>query len=250
MLSICCVTRGEPHAGPFLEAMVDLAARIDGECVIGIDLPPGDTWLDDYLQLVDLPSYVSCVPVRSDGFVESVLDEVLDACHGDYVLRLDDDERCSPAMVRWLLEGAYEAAPHWQFPTANLWRPDRLLTNGPLWPNPHQRCSLRSLASRPAIVHAKSPYGRGTMAPVALEHHKFLVKSLGQRMAIAARYDQLRPGAGTGRQKPYSLPELVYPVLALAPLGDGTVLLDEAGRVQPFTDAAIEWVSVVPEVTA
>jgi hypothetical protein len=45
------------------------------------------------------------------------------------------------------------------------------------------------------------------VAPVALEHHKFLVRSWVERRELLERYDEIRAGAGS-RFVVFSLPEL------------------------------------------
>ncbi len=216
-LSILCITRAEPFALPFLRAMDTLATGLGAELVIGAD------GHDAYRRVEELGLLANVWAVQSDGYLESVLDTVLARCTGDYVLRLDDDERVSPAMMTWLAARRYERADHWAFPRANLWRDAQTyIVNAPLWPDLQTRLSVRSKAGGRTQIHAGSPYGTGEIAPVVLEHHKFLVKPLKEREAIAARYDAIAEGAGTGHTYgPYTLPERCFPRLGLAALGDG-----------------------------
>lgn len=223
-LSILCVTKGEPHAWPFLHTISELGASLGAQTVIALDGPA-----DDRMPAVDLTLFV-----HSAGYVESVLDDCLAHCRGDYILRLDDDERCSPAMVRWLKAGAYTEAKSWAFATAGLWGDaESVLVMPELWPQYHTRLSRRIIAGGQRRIHQPNPHGRGEIAPAVLEHHKFLVKSLETRRAIAARYEGIRRGAG----KPcHSVPELAYDELLVAPLGDGTLRAwtdDEIRRIRP-----------------
>jgi hypothetical protein len=222
-LSILCVTRAEEHAQPFLDALADLGARLRAELVIAADG-------EQAVETIRFPLLHYVVRVRSAGFIESVLDDAIAQCHGEWILRIDDDERVSPAMAAWLEAREYtrnEGEHHWSFPTANLWRPGMFIVDPPLWPDVHPRLSIRSMAGgRQAKPHAGSPHGNGTIAPVMLEHHKFLVKPFAQRQSIAARYEEARPGAGTSPKfLPFQLPELAYENARLAPLGDGSVRL-------------------------
>ena len=215
-LSIMCVTRGEKHAWKFLEDLRMLSRELDAELVLGVDRP---------VVTIDNFGADKVVPVKSEGYVESVLERVLSETTGDYVLRMDDDERCSPAMRKWLLEKQYLSAPHWKFCTANLWGNETsVIVNPPLWPDHHTRLSVRSMAGGRHSPHCGSPFGGGELAPVIHEHHKFLVKSLEERREIAGRYDAYAEGYGTSdHMRPFSLPETCYDHLVLAPLGDGTV---------------------------
>jgi hypothetical protein len=218
-LSILCVTRMEPHAWPFLWSMSFLADVLHAELVVGTDGAEAERRIPNHRWLAK-PVVVS---LRSKGYVESVLDTAVAACSGDYVLRLDDDERCSVAMVRWLVAKKYEAEPHWKFARAHLWRNDGVfILQPPLWPDHQTRLSVRDMAGGRTTIHAGSPHGGGALAPVVLEHHKFLVKQIKERREIVARYDALQPGAGTAFAA-FSVPEDVCTSLFLAPLGDGTL---------------------------
>jgi hypothetical protein len=58
-------------------------------------------------------------------------------------------------------------------------------------------------------IHCGSPHGGGDVAPVVIEHHKFLVKSLDERLRLARHYDTVG-GGGTGWNFPFNVPELAY----------------------------------------
>ena len=200
-LSILCVTRAEPFAEPFLTAMAELAGDLEAELAIVRD----------------------GVDVHSSGYIESVLDEALGFCTGDYVLRLDDDERCSPAMVDWLASGKWASRPSWKFCRQHLWGDERHFIITPqLWPDHQSRLAHRSLSGGRITIHAGSPHGGGELAPCAMVHAKFLVKSLEERRAIVRRYDAIQPGAGTNFAA-FSVPEDVYEEAAIAEVGDGSI---------------------------
>lgn len=213
-LSILCVTKLEPFAREFLWAMCHLSREIGAEFVVAYDnvtekafsqSPPCDVW----------------IRVRSQGYIESVLSEALAACRGDYILRLDDDERCSPAMVAWLKSGAWPSQPAWTFATAGLWGDAQSVLMMPeLWPQYHVRLTTRALAGGQTQVHQRHPVRDAAIAPAVIEHHKYIAKSLDERLAIAARYDAIRPGAG---KRCHSVPELAYAEFVIAPLGDGSL---------------------------
>lgn len=213
-LSILCVTKFEKHALPFIAEMRELAEDCEGELVLAADSSHA------YAGLRSLG--YDPVRVRSAGYIESVLDEALTHCRGDYVLRLDDDERCSKAMRRWVAEGKYEAASIWKFRRANLWTPTQFITNPPLWEDHQTRLSRREFAGGRNLIHSGSPFGGGELAPVVLEHHKFIVKSVEDRRAIVARYDRIQQGAGTNF-KAFSVPEEVFTAIHTEFLHDGSV---------------------------
>lgn len=216
MLTLMTVTKQEDFAKPFLADMYNLAQSLGAQLLIGFDGSP-----DEH---VNEAGHVTVVPVQSQGYLESVHDYVLMHAKGDYVLRLDDDERASEAMKVWLAQREYEKADHWRFPRAHLWRDEgTFLLSQHLWPDYQTRLSVKAKAGGRNVIHAGSPFGGGTTAPVAIEHHKFLVKSVAERREIQLRYDQIQPGAGSGMM-PFNLPEVAYagdPAVQLVELGDG-----------------------------
>jgi hypothetical protein len=139
------------------------------------------------------------------------------------VLRLDDDERCSDAMIKWLVDQEYRACDHWKFPRANMWTDTHHLVSAQLWPDHQTRLSTRAKSGGRRHVHDGSPYGGGRPAPVAIEHFKFVVKSQEERQKIADRYDSVRQGFGSGGMLAFSLPELVYDSMPIKRWGDGSV---------------------------
>ena len=202
-LTILCVTRAEPYAEPFLSDLRAAATRLHAEFVVGAD------GQDAVEKLKGADAHV--VPLRSKGYIESVLDEAIAACTGEYILRLDDDERISSCMLYWLEKLQYQEAPHWKFPRVHLWGDRaRFIVNPPLWPDHQTRLSLKQYSGGRRMVHAGSPHGGGALAPVVIEHHKFLVKSYDERAAIAARYDKVQMGFGTGGMTPFNLPEVTW----------------------------------------
>jgi hypothetical protein len=214
-LSILCVTRAHPVNVGCIERLMDLALLCkDSELVLAAD---GEEAGRD-LRYLDRLARV--VHVRSRGYVESVLDEALDACQGEYVLRLDDDEQASVAMAAWLALENFVEADHWRFPRAWLW-PDRrhYILAPPHWPDEQTRLSVRSKAGGRTYIHAGSPHGPGTLAPVAIEHHKLLLHSKETRRDLVAHYDSILAGSGTATREFY-LPEDLR-ALAVAPWGAG-----------------------------
>jgi hypothetical protein len=206
LLSVLCVTRLEAHALPFLHNLTHLAEACGAECVIAVD---GDeSVLPDIIK-----DTTKVARVKSAGYVESVLEDAIRFTTGDYILRLDDDERASVAMANWLRHQMYTSADHWSFPRVHLWGDQRHALSTPLlWPDPQTRLSIRAMAGGRSVIHAASPFGLGQMAPCAIEHHKFLVKTLDERREIAARYEARQPGTGSGLFLAFSCPEDYYGV--------------------------------------
>jgi hypothetical protein len=229
-LAILCVTRAEDFALPFLHTLAGDARDLYAQVVIAAD---GDA-AAERVKSAFIP-YARIYRVASAGYIESVLDEAVGYCTGQYILRLDDDERLSPALLTWLENEHYLAADHWAFPRANLWGDEgSVLVNPPLWPDLQTRLSVKAKAGGRHGVHDGSPFGTGRVAPAAIEHHKYLVKSRAEREAQARGYDALRPGAGTAAHfRPFMVPEVAYERvgLRLAPLGDGdAAAISEATR--------------------
>ncbi|UYN89894.1 MAG: glycosyltransferase family 2 protein [Anaerolineales bacterium] len=218
-LSLLCVTKGEPHAAEFLADTSVQAAALGAEFVVAHD--------GDFLAGADaeIAARLSAIPklgansmhylVKSNGSIESVLDEAASVCSGDYILRIDDDELISAEMMLWLYSGEYTQSDVWSFPRKHLWR-DGYLTNPPLYPDIQTRLTVKEKAGGRKQVHDGSPFGAGRVANVHILHHKFLVKSYVERKALAARYDSLREGAGTGHWLPFNLPEDAFETLEVA----------------------------------
>lgn len=192
-LSLLCRTKVEPHASHFLVLMSILAERLDAEFVVAVDGRAAMAYVD----AVQLSQRDHVVHVRAR-------EDALAHCHGEYVLQLNDDECCSPAMVEWLMAEAYHESECWEFPRVHLW-PDveTVLMTPPLFPDYQMRMYRYS-----QLVSRK--------APVAIEHHKFLVKS------YAERYDQMMQCANK-ECAPFILPESVFQRVTVVSYGDGEV---------------------------
>lgn len=213
-LSIVCVTNMQPHAAPFIAHMRMVADRLGAELVLGLDGKEAQASGIDALADV-------CIAVNGTGILESVLDEVLDGCNGHHVLRIDDDEKVSPALMLWLATGNYRAFTLCAFPRPYLWGNEtQMITD--LYPDLQTRLSTKARAGGRATIHAGSPFGTGTVIPYAIEHHKFLVRSLAEREQIAARYEQEREGAGLSYEYGrFNLPERFLPDMQLRAYTDG-----------------------------
>lgn len=219
VLSILCVSRVDHFAERFLREMATLGAALpSAEFVLCAD----GAWASAAAYRLGLVA--RHVVVESQGYIESILDEALSHTNGDYVLRLDDDESCSPAMLRWLVNQDYRQNDHWCFARQHIWPAEGwAVRTERLFPDPQTRLSIRAKAGGRSAIHAGSPFGAGVMAPVTLWHYKFF-KTLEERQRIAAVYDAFHAGYGTGMMLPYSLPELAYTSdVEFCPVGDGSL---------------------------
>lgn len=186
-LSIVCVTKAETYAQPFLVECLDLAERLGAEMVFGAH---GDAAVE-YFHSLERPFRMTTV---QGDFLEQMLSPAINLCTGDYILRLDDDERCSPEMIEWLATEAYHERPSWFFPRYHMWPDDQhVITNGPFFPDFQGRLTVREQAHRPPTLHAGQPWP-AWRAPVPFQHHTFLAKSKEERRRITALYESYRTG--------------------------------------------------------
>lgn len=224
-LSIACVTKAAPRTEEFLDRFIVLAHELDAQLVFGTHGPAAHFALskvgsqnpDPAPDVLKLPETL-CVPVEG-SFLEEMLDPVLEACTGDYILRVDDDELISPAMAIWLKSGAYVEHPSWFFPRFHMWPDDKhVITTVPFFPDFQSRLTTKALAKREPRIHSGSPH-RAWRAPVYFEHHNFLTKTKEERRALAAHYETLRTGEYYPPEKvPTVAPEDVIDSLVIEPL--------------------------------
>ncbi len=209
LLSILCISKIERCCIPVIQDLAQLASQLKStEFVLITDGPMAFS----QAEALDLPNKdLKIASIKSQGYIESSLDSALAYCDGDYVLRIDDDEYMSFAMIRWLASTHWLAHDHWEFPRAHMWNHCKSVLMTPqLFPDYQTRLSIKSKAGGRFGVHAGSPFGGGERAPAVIEHHKFVIKDYEARRQIAAVYDNYSPGYGTGNMKPFSLPEDAY----------------------------------------
>jgi hypothetical protein len=215
-ITILCVTNGNGNHIPiFLEQMRRNADVLDAYLLIGTDGEHG------YRAAIDANADM-IAPVRSNGYLESILDIVMDQVKTQYVLRLDDDEKLSPDLLAWLKQGKYKKFEIITFPRANMWGDEQhFLSEYPWWMDEQTRLGKTELMTGRSEIHQGNPYGAGIIVPYVLEHHKFLVRSYEERRRIAEQYEQVKSGAGLGEYLPYNLPEDTGRKLVLSQLGSG-----------------------------
>lgn len=209
MLSILCVTTGRDRAQPFLEHFMELAEKLDAECVIVRD---GED-------------------VHSKGYIESVLDEAIARTSGEYILRLDDDERCSPAMVQWLEAREYEKGDHFTFPRVHFWGDSQsVILEQYYFPDLQTRLSVRAKAGGRGEIHLGSPFGAGEVTRVCLEHWVYLVKTYEERCATGVHYNEIRAGADGGVFRASSIEDEHPEGLQLIDYNGGSIPMKSAIR--------------------
>ena len=212
MLNILCVTNGDTHAERFVKTMREQADLLGAELVLGLD-GKAARGLGQYAD--------TAINLKSAGYLESVLEQAIGACKGEYIFRLDDDERISPALLDWLESGEYAGGDVYAFPRPYLIGDERHMVVE-LYPDLQTRLTTRAKAGGRAAIHQGSPYGTGRIIPYAIEHHKLLVKTLKQREEIARRYESVRTGAGySDIYGMYNLPERYIAGMTVAEYTDG-----------------------------
>lgn len=216
-ISLLCITKVEPHAARFVQAQEQLARDLNAEMVIIAD--GREAFYRAHAQF----QRSTIVEMHSKGYMESIHDAAIDRCQTKYVLRLDDDELASEAMYDWLLDREYRENDHWKFSRANLWTMNTYIRSGQLWPDHQTRLSTREKSKGRSCIHAGSPFGGGELAPVAIEHYKFIVKTKAERQKIADSYDRIQKGCGSNGMLAFQLPELAYETIPVEPWGSGRV---------------------------
>ncbi len=212
LLSVLCVTKADPMCLGFVKHLSLMAQELEAECVIVAD---GD---DAYHQLRAI-RVSPALTLQSGGYLESIYDQAVAACSGEYIFRLDDDEVASPELVAWLHTGDYLTRPQWMFPRRHLWGDEQTyILNPPLTPDYQTRLGTRTYATRGTGVHATSPFGQGKPGVGEIYHYKFLIRTRSEREAFATRYEAIEPGAGRGKFLPFQLPEVAYNTIETASL--------------------------------
>ena len=204
-LSILTVTRGEPHTPRFLRHFRAVADILSAEFVVACDRVSAPA--------CDADRYVA---VESSGAIEDVLVQAHSACSGEYVLRMDDDETLSAQAILSLAEwGGLESDSRvYAFPRANLWGDQwHGISSGSLFPDFQVRLMPRDYERRTRVHEGIIPDSR---FPGMILHHKFLIKSREERLAIAARYEEKQAGCGSGHYLQFSVPEDCYPIETFA----------------------------------
>jgi hypothetical protein len=179
-LSLVCVTQAAPALRPTLGELADLATLLGAEMVWGAHGPEAQAYLS---------REPNVVPVVGE-YLEQMLDQVFAKTTGQYILRMDDDERCSSQMIAWLRSEEYLTFDCWGFYRVHLW-PDERTIIASLFSDVQCRLATRTKSSRPAVLHMGSQWPT-KIVPVAIEHYNFLLKTRAERLAIGNKYARLQ----------------------------------------------------------
>ena len=201
-ISICCLTECKPFTDRFLLDMKSIAKELNAEFVLGAD--GCEELARKYTDKV--------IPVKSKGYLESVLQEVLDFCTGDYVFRLDDDERVSNSLLEWF-HTTELSSPTYSFRRFELYGDENhYLTHHLVHPSMSPRLTTKELAICKDMIHGHF-VEYGTVVEQPILHYKFLVKTYKERLEVANKYESIAENAGLGLYKVWTLPEDVDEVL-------------------------------------
>lgn len=179
------------------------------EIVVGADSRVGDERRREYTSFADVVLPVDFV------FAERHLAWLSEQCSSDWILRVDDDEVPSPALVErlpWLIAQQIEQywlPRRWLYPRRTQW-----LDELPWWPDYHNRLVRRTGDLRfSGVLHTGAePVLPAQFLDWPLYHLECLLKDRPAREAKAARTEQMRPGltapGGGSLNEVYYLPEV------------------------------------------
>ena len=190
-LSFCITTRGPADRA---RALLELVRPHVDEIVLAVDRNGGEETLEACADLADrrLVYELERSPVWLVGWI-------LHQCRGDWILRLDDDEVPSAALLEALPELIADRYPtviqldrRWLYET-----PDRYITTFP-WSLEHQPRLLRNVPSLwrfEGRVHMSGRWlGEVRATDLAMYHLLLLSSSIDDRRAKREWYESLVPG--------------------------------------------------------
>jgi hypothetical protein len=136
--------------------------------------------------------------VEGKGFVEAHLEEMVEACTAEWILRLDSDEQLSAGWLdggwRNRLIGNYT---HFTVPRRWLHPSGGYIDCEPWWPDPQMRLFRNdlSLLTFPRQIHEPTAVrGPGDYLPeLPINHHVLRLSTRGQREEKVRHYTRLRP---------------------------------------------------------
>lgn len=148
-LSTCIMTMNAAHRiGPLLEYMRPLS----DEMVVGVDSKSADE------------TYELCQAYQAKGIIDELfiienealtcnggMEALVEHCHGDWVLRLDDDEFPEPQFIQWKDQAlATERFTHYKLPRLHLCsiEPMRWINDGYLYPD----FQMRLFQNKPELL--------------------------------------------------------------------------------------------------
>jgi len=208
-VTICFLSRGVPER---FAALLELVRPAADEIVVAVD-ERGDVTA----RIAELADTLVTFPFTDPP--ERALAWLHSLCRCDWVLRLDDDEVPSPALLA-ALGDRDESLTHAWVPRRWLWE-DGYLADDPWTPDWQLRLVRRDAARFPGRVHIPvQADGPHAYLDAPLYHLDLVENDYAERAAKARRYERLRPGVRLGGMPlnvAYYLPEL-HERLAVAPL--------------------------------
>jgi hypothetical protein len=164
--------------------------------------------------------------LKGKGFVEAHLEKMVQACSGDWILRLDSDEELSAG---WF-DGAWRnrlRADYTHFTVPRRWMHPSggYIDCDPWWPDPQMRLFRNdlSLLTFPRQIHEPTAVrGPGDyLSHLPINHHVLRLSTRAEREAKVRHYTMLRPELPLGH---YYLFEDVSP--RLSPTNDCSAAVD------------------------
>jgi len=204
-LSICCLTNAP---GERLASILGQLRPLAHEIVVGADTRAGAERHREYAAIADT------VVLVEFEFAERHLGWLAGQCSGDWILRIDDDEIASPALIErlpWLMSQLVEqywVPRRWLYSTPNQW-----LDELPWWPDYHNRLVRRNARLRfSGLLHTGAePVWPARFLDWPLYHLECVLKERRIREAKVAYLDSMRPGlmapGGGPLNEVYYLPE-------------------------------------------
>jgi FkbM family methyltransferase len=150
-------------------------------------------------------------------YVESLLSGIIPYLSSSWILRLDDDELPSYAMLHWIadsishLQGTSVAFPRFWVHgnTHGVWEISDCRAIGGAWGADHQWRLFRPSAVIPTdAIHTPGFEASGTIAPdeARIYHFDWIVRSYDERLRKIERYEELEKDSGN-KFSAYYLPE-------------------------------------------
>ena len=133
------------------------------------------------------------------GFIEAQLKEMVEACRGEWVLRLDSDEELTPSWYQQPWRELLCKIDHTHFKLPRRWvsSSGSFIGVEPWWPDPQMRLFRNdpSLLQFPQSIHQPTRVAgaEGYLRHLIIDHHVLRLLTRQQREEKARHYRKLRP---------------------------------------------------------
>jgi len=205
-LSVLCLTNAPPAR---LSVVLEQFRSVADEIVLGADLRVGGSQQREYAALADL-----VVPIDFT-YAEQHLASLAARSTGEWLLRMDDDEMLSPALLEripWLIGQPIEqywVPRRWLYESIAGW-----LSEPPWWPDYHNRLVRRNPRLHfSGVLHTgPEPAYPARYLDWPIYHFECLLKDRAERERKALDAERLRPGleapGGGPLNEVYYVPEV------------------------------------------